>query len=317
MTNSTFGKIAATLLSLCTLAIASIAYGQITPATGHSFRVEGDHFSLDGKPFRVLAGEMHYARVPRDILARPPAQSQGHGTEYHHHLRLLERPRAAAWRLRLHRQQRRRRIHSRSAAGRPLRQPAPRPLQLRRVGLRRLSRHGCSRTTRWSFAAAIPNSLPPPRAGCIASVRNSPRCKSAAAVPSSWCRSKTNTAASATTTHYINQIRQMIEDSGFTDAQLYTADGAEQMPNGSFPDSARRRQLRHRRSQSTPSRNCSRCAPISPTWPANTGTAGSITGAASTRPATRNSKSTSSAGSSIRATPSASTCFTAAPASAS
>jgi beta-galactosidase len=35
---------------------------------------------------------------------------------------------------------------------------------------------------------------------------------------------------------YLNQIRQMIVDSGFTGAQLYTADGADEMANGSFPD---------------------------------------------------------------------------------
>src|SRR5580692_11332244 len=43
----------------------SISSAQAAPATGHSFHVEGDHFVLDGKPFRVLSGEMHYARVPR------------------------------------------------------------------------------------------------------------------------------------------------------------------------------------------------------------------------------------------------------------
>ena len=47
------------------LAWTPFASAQVSPASGHSFRVEGDHFSLDGKPFRVLAGEMHYARVPR------------------------------------------------------------------------------------------------------------------------------------------------------------------------------------------------------------------------------------------------------------
>lgn len=31
----------------------------------HSFKVVGNHFELDGKPFEVLSGEIHYARVPR------------------------------------------------------------------------------------------------------------------------------------------------------------------------------------------------------------------------------------------------------------
>ena len=32
----------------------------------HSFRAEGGQFTLDGKPFRVISGEMHYPRVPRE-----------------------------------------------------------------------------------------------------------------------------------------------------------------------------------------------------------------------------------------------------------
>ena len=36
------------------------------PATEHhTFKVVGDRFELDGKPFQVLSGEIHYARVPR------------------------------------------------------------------------------------------------------------------------------------------------------------------------------------------------------------------------------------------------------------
>ncbi len=31
----------------------------------HSFRVDDGNFQLDGKPFRIISGEMHYPRVPR------------------------------------------------------------------------------------------------------------------------------------------------------------------------------------------------------------------------------------------------------------
>lgn len=31
----------------------------------HTFKVAGNHFELDGKPFEVLSGEIHYTRVPR------------------------------------------------------------------------------------------------------------------------------------------------------------------------------------------------------------------------------------------------------------
>jgi beta-galactosidase len=32
----------------------------------HSFTVEGGKFSLDGKPFQIISGEMHYPRIPRE-----------------------------------------------------------------------------------------------------------------------------------------------------------------------------------------------------------------------------------------------------------
>lgn len=35
------------------------------PGTARSFRVEGGKFLLDGKPFRIISGEMHYPRIPR------------------------------------------------------------------------------------------------------------------------------------------------------------------------------------------------------------------------------------------------------------
>jgi beta-galactosidase len=39
-----------------------------SPAEGtspsHGLVIDGDHFTLDGKPFKVLSGELHYARIP-------------------------------------------------------------------------------------------------------------------------------------------------------------------------------------------------------------------------------------------------------------
>jgi beta-galactosidase len=45
------------------LALASLpAFAQ----QRHVFSTQGDHFTLDGKPFKVLSGELHYARIPRE-----------------------------------------------------------------------------------------------------------------------------------------------------------------------------------------------------------------------------------------------------------
>ncbi|MGP8252238.1 MAG: glycoside hydrolase family 35 protein [Terracidiphilus sp.] len=60
------------LSSLIFLALTGIfpgvcaAQAAAAPATPHSFRAEGGKFLLDGKPFQVIAGEMHYARIPRE-----------------------------------------------------------------------------------------------------------------------------------------------------------------------------------------------------------------------------------------------------------
>ena len=36
------------------------------PSATHTFGIRGDRFVLDGAPFVVRSGEMHYARIPRE-----------------------------------------------------------------------------------------------------------------------------------------------------------------------------------------------------------------------------------------------------------
>jgi beta-galactosidase len=43
---------------------ARIAFGERGPAA-HSFTVSGKRFQLDGQPYQIISGEMHYPRVPR------------------------------------------------------------------------------------------------------------------------------------------------------------------------------------------------------------------------------------------------------------
>ena len=47
------------------MVVSAMAVAQQS-APAHSFAVQGDHFALDGKPFQVIAGEMHYERIPRE-----------------------------------------------------------------------------------------------------------------------------------------------------------------------------------------------------------------------------------------------------------
>jgi len=45
--------------------IGVTACAQETPAR-HQIGIDGDHFVLDGKPFQIISGELHYARIPRE-----------------------------------------------------------------------------------------------------------------------------------------------------------------------------------------------------------------------------------------------------------
>lgn len=57
--------------SLLVAALLVLSYnftiGSITAQSpvAHSLRANGDHFELDGKPFQIISGAIHYARVPR------------------------------------------------------------------------------------------------------------------------------------------------------------------------------------------------------------------------------------------------------------
>jgi beta-galactosidase len=49
-------------------AVALLAAGPLAARSAgkHQFGIQGDRFALDGKPFTIRSGEMHYARVPRE-----------------------------------------------------------------------------------------------------------------------------------------------------------------------------------------------------------------------------------------------------------
>ncbi len=52
-----------TLLAI--IALATLPALPQPAASAHTFAIQGDHFALDGKPFKILSGELHYERIPR------------------------------------------------------------------------------------------------------------------------------------------------------------------------------------------------------------------------------------------------------------
>ncbi len=53
-------------LALCAgMAAPLLLHASPRPSAAPSFRAVGDHFELNGKPFEILSGELHYERIPR------------------------------------------------------------------------------------------------------------------------------------------------------------------------------------------------------------------------------------------------------------
>src|SRR5579875_883360 len=53
------------LVPLAACALVAAASACLAQGEPHSFRAENGQFLLDGKPFRIISGEMHYPRIPR------------------------------------------------------------------------------------------------------------------------------------------------------------------------------------------------------------------------------------------------------------
>ncbi len=56
-----------TAMGIGAAGLAAMAVPGFAAPAGSRFRVEGNDFLLDGKPFQILAGEMHYPRIPREL----------------------------------------------------------------------------------------------------------------------------------------------------------------------------------------------------------------------------------------------------------
>src|SRR5580658_10087642 len=53
------------LILLSVILYTVVPLAAVTPQPQHTFELKDGKFQLDGQPFQILAGEMHYARIPR------------------------------------------------------------------------------------------------------------------------------------------------------------------------------------------------------------------------------------------------------------
>jgi len=55
-----------TLTTGLVLGLLGIIFASAGGAEGHRFAIRGDDFLLDGRPFRMMSGELHFQRIPRE-----------------------------------------------------------------------------------------------------------------------------------------------------------------------------------------------------------------------------------------------------------
>ena len=205
------------------------------PGHGHSFRAGHGEFLLDGKPFRIISGSIHYARVPRaywrDRLRMAKAMGLNTITTY------------VFWN-----------VHE------------PRPgvydfsgnldvaefiREAQQEGLYVILRPGPYACAEWEFGgfpswllkdpkmvvrSRDPAFLAAARAWLLRLGRELAPLQVGNGGPIIAVQVENEYGSYGDDHVYMQDIHQMLVDAGFTKAQLYTADGAEELTRGSLPD---------------------------------------------------------------------------------
>ncbi|HEV2710049.1 MAG TPA: beta-galactosidase family protein [Edaphobacter sp.] len=222
-------------LSLLLLLLCSLSTLRAQDRTPHTFTVQGDHFALDGKPFQVISGEMHYPRIPRaDWRARfRMAKAMGLNTITAYLFWNENEPKPGVFD-----------FSGNNDVAEFIR-------EAQEEGLYVILRPGPYSCAEWEWGG-YPSWLLKDHSMVVRS--SDPKFIAAA---KQWIdrlgkelaslqignggpiilTQVENEYGSYGSDHaYMEQIHKMFVDAGFTKSQLYTADGPEQVPNGSLPE---------------------------------------------------------------------------------
>ncbi len=210
----------------------SPAMGQTTT---HSFAVKEGHFELDGKPFQIISGEMHYQRIPRAYWRERfrMARAMGLNAVTTYVFWNVHEPQPGVYD-----------FSGNNDVAEFIR-------EAQQEGLFVILRPGPYACAEWEFGG-YPAWLLKDHSLVVRS--SDPKFTDAAA---RWIKrlgqevaplqvgnggpiilvQVENEYGSFGNDHaYMEKIRGMLVDAGFTKSQLYTADGAEEVPAGSLPD---------------------------------------------------------------------------------
>ncbi len=200
-----------------------------------SFRAAGGQFLLNGKPFRIISGEMHYARIPRaywrDRLRMAKAMGLNAVTTYVFWNAHEPRPGVYDFSGNL--------------------DVAEFIREAQQEGLYVILRPGPYACAEWEFGgfpawllkdpnmvvrSRDPQFLAAARTWLLRLGQEVAPLQIGNGGPIIAVQVENEYGSYGDDHAYMQDIRQMLVDAGFTKAQLYTADGPEEVPGGSLPD---------------------------------------------------------------------------------
>lgn len=229
-------RIRAVLLALLFLCAVPPSYSQaLSHAKGQTFTVQGDHFALNGKPFQVISGEMHYTRIPRAYWrARlKMAKAMGLNAITTYVFWNVHEPQPGVY----------------DFSGNN--NVAEFVREAQEEGLYVILRPGPYVCAEWEWGgypswllkshgivvrSTDPRFMGPVRTWLKRLGRELAQLQIGNGGPIILTQVENEYGSYGNDHAYMEEIHQALVDAGFTMSQLYTADGPEQVPNGSLPE---------------------------------------------------------------------------------
>jgi beta-galactosidase len=224
-------RLAASLLLLLSTVLVT---HQTVYAEAHTFKAENGQFTLDGKPFQVISGEMHYPRIPRAYWRdrMRMAKAMGLNTITTYVFWNVHEPRPGEYD-----------FSGNNDVAEFIR-------EAQQEGLYVILRPGPYACAEWEFGgfpawllkdhntvvrSSDPKFIDPTHRWFTRLGKELSQLQIGNGGPIILVQVENEYGSFDKDHAYMEQIQHMLVDAGFTKSQLYTADGPEQVPNGSLP----------------------------------------------------------------------------------